>query len=81
MVLFYIITLSKVHFVEFFSCPPIQILKLIFIHVPYTVELWFTNKFSEQKTSRMTNSVSDYEHASRQQRQAESIGARVSVAG
>ena len=27
----------------------------------------FTNKFSEQKTSRMTNGVSDYEHASRQQ--------------
>jgi hypothetical protein len=33
------------------------------------------------KTSRMTNDVSDYEHASWQQRQAESIGAGVSVAG
>jgi hypothetical protein len=41
----------------------------------------FTNKFSEQKPSRMTNGVSDYEHASWQQRQAESIGAGVSVAG
>jgi hypothetical protein len=29
----------------------------------------------------MTNGVSDYEHASWQQRQAESIGAGVSVAG
>jgi hypothetical protein len=28
----------------------------------------FTNKFSEQKTSRMTNGFSDYEHASWQQR-------------
>jgi hypothetical protein len=34
----------------------------------------FTNK-------RMTNGVSYYEHASWQQRQAESIGAGVSVAG
>jgi hypothetical protein len=48
---------------------------------PYTVEPRFTNKFSEQKPSRMTNGVSDYEHASWQQRQAESISAGVSVAG
>jgi hypothetical protein len=33
------------------------------------------------KKSRMTNGVSDYKHASWQQRQAESIGAGVSVAG
>jgi hypothetical protein len=32
------------------------------------------------KTSRMMNGVSDFEHASWQQRQAESIGAGVSVA-
>jgi hypothetical protein len=38
----------------------------------------FTNKFSEQKTSRMTNGFSDYKHASWQQRQAESISAGVS---
>jgi hypothetical protein len=38
----------------------------------------FTNKFSEQKTSRMTNGFKDYEHASWQQRQAESISAGVS---
>jgi hypothetical protein len=31
-----------------------------------------------KKTSRMTNGFSDYEHASWQQRQAESIGAGVS---
>jgi hypothetical protein len=42
----------------------------------------FTNKFSEQKKSRrMMNGVSDYEHASWQQRQAESIGAGMSVSG
>jgi hypothetical protein len=38
----------------------------------------FTNKFSEQKMSRMTNGFSDYEHASWQQWQAESISAGVS---
>jgi hypothetical protein len=43
---------------------------------PWTIR--FTNKFSEQKTSRMTNGFSDYEHASWQQRQAESISAGVS---
>jgi hypothetical protein len=32
----------------------------------------FTNKFSEQKTSRVTNGVSSNEHASRQQRLATS---------
>jgi hypothetical protein len=32
----------------------------------------FTNKFSEQKTSRITNGVSSNEHASRQQRLATS---------
>jgi hypothetical protein len=37
-----------------------------------TLEPRFTNKFSEQKTSRMTNGVSDYEHASWQQRLATS---------
>jgi hypothetical protein len=47
----------------------------------YTVEPRFTNKFSEQKPSRMTNGVSDYEHESWQERQAESIAAGVSVAG
>jgi hypothetical protein len=48
---------------------------------PCSRTIRFTNKFSEQKTSRMTNGVSDYEHASWQQRQADSIGAGVSVAG
>jgi hypothetical protein len=48
---------------------------------PCSRTIRFTNKFFEQKTSRMTNGVSDYEHASWQQRQAESIGAGVSVAG
>jgi hypothetical protein len=48
---------------------------------PCSRTIRFTNKFSEQKTSRMTNSVSNYEHESWQQRQAESIGAGVSVAG
>jgi hypothetical protein len=47
--------------------------------------LFTNNSVHEQifraKKSRMTNGVSDYEHASRQQRQAESIGAGVSVAG
>jgi hypothetical protein len=38
----------------------------------------FTNKFSEQKMSQMTNGFSDYEHASLQQWQAKSISARVS---
>jgi hypothetical protein len=57
----------------------------------YTVEPRFTNapvheQFGSRtnfpsKTSRMTNGVSDYEHASWQQRQAESIGAGMSVAG
>jgi hypothetical protein len=56
-----------------------------------TVEPQFTNapvqeQFGSRtnfpiKTSRITNGVSDYEHASWQQRQAESIGAGVSVAG
>jgi hypothetical protein len=48
---------------------------------PCSRTIRFTNNFSEQKPSRMTNGVSDYEHASWQQRQAESIGAGVSVAG
>jgi hypothetical protein len=54
---------------------------------PCSRTIRFTNKFSDQKrlgwqtVSRMTNGVSDYEHASWQQRQAESIGAGVSVAG
>jgi hypothetical protein len=52
----------------------------------YTVEPRFTNAPAHEqifpaKTPRMTNGVSDYEHASWQQRQAESIGAGVSVAG
>jgi hypothetical protein len=38
----------------------------------------FTNQFSEQKTPRMTNGVSDYERASWQQRQADSFGVGVS---
>jgi hypothetical protein len=51
-----------------------------------TVKPRFTNApVHEQtfrpKTSRMTNGVSDYEHASWQQQQAENIGAGVSVAG
>jgi hypothetical protein len=37
-----------------------------------------TNKYCEQKTSRMTNGFSVYEHASWQQRQAKSISAGVS---
>jgi hypothetical protein len=50
------------------------------------VEPRFTNapvyeQIFRAKTSRMTNGVSDYEHASWQQRQAESIGAEMSVAG
>jgi hypothetical protein len=40
---------------------------------PCSRTIRFTNKFSEQKISRMTNGVSDYEHASCQQRQAASI--------
>jgi hypothetical protein len=48
---------------------------------PCSRTIRFTNKFSEQKPSRMTNGVSDYKHASWQQRQAESISAGVSVAG
>jgi hypothetical protein len=47
--------------------------------------LFTNNSVHEQifraKKSRMTNGVSDYEHESWQQRQAESIGAGVSVAG
>jgi hypothetical protein len=47
--------------------------------------LFTNNSVHEQifraKTSRMTNGVSEYEHASWQQSQAESIGAGVSVAG
>jgi hypothetical protein len=47
--------------------------------------LFTNNSVHEQifraKTSRMTNGVSDYEHASWQQRQAESIVAGVLVAG
>jgi hypothetical protein len=56
-----------------------------------TVEPRFTNapvheQFGSRtnfpiKKSRITNGVSDYEHASWQQRQAESIGAGMSVAG
>jgi hypothetical protein len=51
-----------------------------------TVEPRFTNapvheQIFRAKKSRMTNGVSDYEHASWQQRQAKSIGAGVSVAG
>jgi hypothetical protein len=45
---------------------------------PCSRTIRFTNKFSEQKTSRMTNGFSDYEHANWQQRQAESISAGVS---
>jgi hypothetical protein len=48
---------------------------------PCSRTIRFTNKFSGQKPSRMTNGVSDYEHATWQQRQAEGIGAGVSVAG
>jgi hypothetical protein len=47
---------------------------------PCSRTIRFTNKFSEQKTPRMTNGVSDYEHASWQKR-PKSIGAGVSVAG
>jgi hypothetical protein len=45
---------------------------------PCSRTIRFTNKFSEQKTSRMTNGFSDYEYASWQQRQAESISGGVS---
>jgi hypothetical protein len=45
---------------------------------PCSRTIRFTNKFSEQKMSRMTNGFSDYKHASWQQRQAESISAGVS---
>jgi hypothetical protein len=45
---------------------------------PCSRTIRFTNKFSEQKPPRMTNGVSDYEHASWQEQQAESIGAGVS---
>jgi hypothetical protein len=45
---------------------------------PCSQTIRFTNKFSEQKMSRMTNGFSDYEHASWQQQQAESISAGVS---
>jgi hypothetical protein len=45
---------------------------------PCSRTIRFTNKFSEQKTSRMTNGLSDYEHASWQKRQIESISAGVS---
>jgi hypothetical protein len=53
---------------------------------PGTVEPQFTNAPVHEQTFRakkswMTNGVSDYEHAHWQQRQAESIGAGVSVAG
>jgi hypothetical protein len=47
--------------------------------------LFTNNSFHEQifpsKNASDDNGVSDYEHASWQQRQAESIGAGVSVAG
>jgi hypothetical protein len=51
-----------------------------------TVEPRFTNNSVHEqifraKTSRMANGVSDYEHESWQQRQAESIGVGLSVAG
>jgi hypothetical protein len=45
---------------------------------PLFTNIRFTNRFSEQKTFRMTNGFSDYEHASWQQRQADSISAGVS---
>jgi hypothetical protein len=41
---------------------------------PCSRTIRLTNKFSEQKPSRMTNGVSDYEHASWQQRQATHLG-------
>jgi hypothetical protein len=58
---------------------------VIYIYI-YTVKPRLTNNSVHEqvvraKTSRMTNGVSDYEHASWQQRQAESICAGVSVAG
>jgi hypothetical protein len=60
-----------------------------FQHVQWNLSsrtpLFTNNSVHEQifraKKSRMTNGVSDYKHASWQQRQAESIGAGVSVAG
>jgi hypothetical protein len=45
---------------------------------PCSRTIRFTNKFSEKKTSLMTNGFSDYEHVNWQQRQAESISAGVS---
>jgi hypothetical protein len=69
---------KKVHLV----CPNVLIYSGTSVHErPCSRTIRFTNKFSEQNTSRMTNGVSDYEHASWQQRQPENIGAEVSVAG
>jgi hypothetical protein len=47
----------------------------------FTINSVHEQIFRAKKTSRMTNGVSDYEHESWQQQQAESIGAGVSVAG
>jgi hypothetical protein len=44
---------------------------------PCSRTIQLRDKFSEQKMSRMTNGVSDYEHAGWQQWQAESISAGV----
>jgi hypothetical protein len=52
-----------------------------FTNAPVHEQFGSRTNFPTNKTSRMTNGVSDYEHASWQQRQAESIGAGVSVAG
>jgi hypothetical protein len=56
------------------------------IVIEITVEPRFTNapvheQIFPAKKSRMTNGVLDYEYASWQQRQAESIGSGMSVAG
>jgi hypothetical protein len=52
-----------------------------FTNIPVHEQFGSRTHFSEQKASRMTKGFSDYEHASWQQRQADSISAGVSVAG
>jgi hypothetical protein len=82
---------DKVRFVDYFCGLTAYYARRTRVIKLYTVKPRFTNApvheqfgsrtfFPSQKTSRMTNGVSDYEHASWQQRQAESIGAGVSVA-
>jgi hypothetical protein len=66
------------HLKAFFQRSDSQQLKILLSLLSSTAGPQFTNKFSEQKTSHMTNGFSDYEHASWQQQQAESISMGVS---